>query len=123
MRRYTLWPLAVLATLSASSPAHAACVPADASLAGHYGLRGVREVGSELLLRKDGTFNYMLAYGAADELASGCRSRAGDTVVLVPLKKMTNTGQPLFSRLVLAISGTGTLRRDFDATHHGTYER
>ncbi len=40
-------------------------------LAGHYYLKGVREVGSELLLRPDGSFDYMLAYGAVDELAKG----------------------------------------------------
>ena len=34
--------------------------------AGHYVLQGVIEVGSELLLKPDGTFEYMLAYGAAD---------------------------------------------------------
>ncbi len=38
---------------------------------GHYYLKGVREVGSELLLRPDGSFDYMLAYGAVDELAKG----------------------------------------------------
>ncbi len=35
-------------------------------LAGHYILQGVMEVGSELLLKSDGSFEYMLAYGAAD---------------------------------------------------------
>ena len=44
-------------------------------LAGHYYLQNVREVGSELLLKPDGTFDYMLAYGAADYWAKGtCRS-------------------------------------------------
>jgi hypothetical protein len=40
-------------------------------LAGHYYLYGVTEVGSEILLRENGRFEYMLAYGALDELASG----------------------------------------------------
>jgi hypothetical protein len=41
------------------------------TLAGHYSLQGVMEVGSELLLRPDGRFEYFLAYGAYDESATG----------------------------------------------------
>jgi len=52
------------------------------SPAGHYVLRGVMEVGSELLLKPDGTFEYMLAYGAADYEASGTWKVDGDSVVL-----------------------------------------
>jgi len=39
--------------------------------AGHYYLQNVREVGSELLLKPDGSFEFMLAYGAADYWAKG----------------------------------------------------
>jgi hypothetical protein len=46
--------------------ASAACARTDPSLAGHYYLQGVMEVGSELLLKADGRFEYMLAYGALD---------------------------------------------------------
>ena len=46
------------------------CLP-GADLAGHYVLSGVMEVGSELLLEPGGTFQYMLAYGAADYSANG----------------------------------------------------
>jgi len=60
----------------------AAAVLAADSAAGHYVLRGVMEVGSELLLRPDGTFEYMLAYGAADYQASGTWKVDGDAVVL-----------------------------------------
>ena len=42
-----------------------------ASPAGHYVLRGVMEVGSELLLKPDGTFEFALAYGATDYYAKG----------------------------------------------------
>ena len=59
----------------------AAALAAD-GVAGHYVLRGVMEVGSELLLRPDGTFEYMLAYGAADYEASGAWKVDGDSVVL-----------------------------------------
>ena len=49
---------------------------------GHYILQGVREVGSELLLKPDGTFQYMLAYGAADYQAAGTWQRQDGAVVL-----------------------------------------
>jgi hypothetical protein len=51
-------------------------------LPGHYVLRGMMEVGSELLLKPDGQFEFMLAYGAADYWAKGTWRREKDTVVL-----------------------------------------
>ena len=51
-------------------------------IAGHYELRGVMEVGSELWLKPDGTFEYMLAYGAADYWAKGTWKQEGKDVVL-----------------------------------------
>lgn len=122
MRPHSTVLLATLCCFCAGASA-CACAPADARLAGNYGLRGVMEVGSQITLRANGTFDYMLAYGAADELASGCWSREGNTVVLVPGKKATNTGGEMFSRLTLKIEGRGRLRRDFGATHRGTYQR
>ena len=50
--------------------------------AGHYVLQGMREVGSELVLRADGQFQYMLAYGAYDEFASGTWKVDGKRVIL-----------------------------------------
>ena len=64
------------------SLAFAACVLAADHLPGLYVLRGVREVGSELLLKPDGSFEYMLAYGAADYEAKGTWRRDQDFVVL-----------------------------------------
>ena len=51
-------------------------------LTGHYILRGVMEVGSELLLKSDGTFEYALAYGAADYWAKGTWRQEDNRVVL-----------------------------------------
>lgn len=51
-------------------------------LAGLYVLRGAHEVGSELLLKPDGRFEYMLAYGAADYSAKGSWKRQEGAVVL-----------------------------------------
>src|ERR1700757_4897887 len=51
-------------------------------MAGHYVLQGVMEVGSELLLKSDGTFEYMLAYGSADYCAKGTWRQENNRVVL-----------------------------------------
>jgi hypothetical protein len=51
-------------------------------LAGHYILQGVMEVGSELLLKSDGSFEYMLAYGAADYWGKGTWRHEDNSVVL-----------------------------------------
>lgn len=60
--------------------------PAD-GLAGHYYLEGGRsEVGSELLLRKDGTFEWALMYGAVDQGARGTWAKKDDRVVLTPAR-------------------------------------
>lgn len=51
-------------------------------VAGHYVLENGHEMGSELLLKPDGQFEYMLAYGAADYTAAGRWKVKGETVVL-----------------------------------------
>lgn len=58
--------LIALLTVAAAAQAHA-----DDNLAGHYYLNGVREVGSELLLKPDGRFQWYLSYGAVDQQAEG----------------------------------------------------
>ena len=68
--------LAFVCALSVSMPA----VAQDVS--GHYVLQGVMEVGSELMLKPDGTFEYMLAYGAADYWAKGTWKKDGNAVIL-----------------------------------------
>ena len=87
------------------SAAHAADrAPADATLAGSYHLSGVMEVGSELRPPPNRRFNYMLAYGALDKLASGCWSREGGSVTLVASKFETSMEDPLkFDRLELKV--------------------
>jgi hypothetical protein len=49
---------------------------------GHYTLRGLREVGSDLVLYENGRFEYMLAYGSYDEYAKGTWKRDGQRVIL-----------------------------------------
>ena len=114
----------VLALPWISGARAADCAPADAKLAGHYYLSGVMEVGSEPRRRADGRFDYMLAYGALDELASGCWSREGGSVTLVASKFETNMEDPMkFDWLELTILPAGKLERRFDAEHVGKYSR
>src|SRR3954464_14609589 len=56
-------------------------------VAGHYVLQGVMEIGSELMLKPDGTFEFMLAYGAADYWSKGTWKSEGGSVTL-------NSGDP-----------------------------
>jgi hypothetical protein len=99
-------------------------LPADASLAGHYYLHGVMEVGSELELKADGRFAYTLAYGALDELASGCWSRTGGVVTLNAAKFEISMEDPMkFERLELTVAPGGRLKRRFDREHAGAYSR
>ena len=56
---------------------------APMSFVGHYYLSGVMEVGSELLLKPDGRFEWMMAYGAEDRQASGTWSQQGNAITLV----------------------------------------
>ncbi|AQR69571.1 hypothetical protein BZG29_15450 [Janthinobacterium sp. LM6] len=67
---------------SVSAGVASAAEPAPAALPGHYYLQGVMEAGSELLLKKDGTFEWMLSYGNTDEQASGEWRVSGDLVTL-----------------------------------------
>ncbi|HEX9169561.1 MAG TPA: hypothetical protein VF886_11650 [Roseiarcus sp.] len=116
--------VSLLAVMPASGAPAAACAPADPALAGHYYLRGVMEVGSELLLHADGRFEYMLAYGALDELASGCWTRNGGVVTLNVRKFENSMEDPMkFGRLELTVQPGGKLRRRFDSEHVGAYSR
>lgn len=74
-----------------------------ADLSGHYVLRGVREVGSELLLRPDGNFEFMFAYGAADYWGKGTWKAEKDSVILTSRPgKRTPPFRLLGSSVVLA---------------------
>jgi hypothetical protein len=82
------------------------------------------EVGSELLLRPDGRFDYMLAYGALDELPSGRWTRNADVVTLTVSKFQTSMDDPMkFDRLELAVTPRSGLPRRFDGGRLGVYSR
>jgi hypothetical protein len=74
-------PLTSTASAATSAATSAADIkPAD--LVGHYHLEGLREVGSELLLRADGRFAWMMSYGAIDRSAEGRWVWDGERLVL-----------------------------------------
>lgn len=92
MKRCLKSALACAALFTLSHPVLAADPPA-AKLSGHYYLEGVNEVGSELLLKKDGKFQWGLSYGAVDQQADGTWTVAGNKVNLVT---SSPDGEPVF---------------------------
>lgn len=105
-----------------------ACTPGNPKLAGHYYLNGVMEVGSELLLRPDGSFEFMLAYGANDQYGKGCWVQHGSTVEVIPAgrRAASRTHTPDdrgFGGLVLTISGKALVWNIAGSGYKGRYER
>ncbi len=105
-----------------------ACQPGDARLVGHYYLNGVMEVGSELLLKKDGSFEFALAYGANDQYGKGCWVRKGSTVEVIPAgRSSASTHQTPddsgFNGLVLTVSGSSLVWDINGSGHKGRFEK
>lgn len=74
-----------------------AAAKVDPAFVGHYYLSGVRETGSELLLRGDGSFDWYISYGAVDQAAKGQWASDGAAVVLTATAR--DTSRPLFAAL------------------------
>lgn len=140
MRRQGHDPARLLAALAAAAGVSAlaactiadgragACAPGDGALAGHYVLNGVMEVGSELLLRPDGSFTFMLAYGANDQFGQGCWRRDGQTVSLVPAGRGGVSGRHTpdsrgFSGMALTVERGGLVWDIAGSGHRGRYVR
>ncbi|BCM17488.1 hypothetical protein [Mesorhizobium sp. J8] len=105
-----------------------ACQPGDARLVGHYYLNGVMEVGSELLLKKDGSFEFALAYGANDQYGKGCWVRKGSTVEVIPAGRGSASTHHTpddrgFSGLVLTVSGSRLVWDINGSGHKGRFEK
>jgi hypothetical protein len=103
------------------------CKPGDPKLAGHYYLNGVMEVGSELLLEPDGSFEFALAYGALDQYGKGCWRVEGDRVLVVPEGRSApaahySMDDSSFVGFVLTIEGKA-LAWDLGDGHKGLYEK
>ncbi|TPI45003.1 hypothetical protein FJW05_19815 [Mesorhizobium sp. B2-9-1] len=102
--------------------------PGDARLAGHYYLNGVMEVGSELLLKNDGSFEFALAYGANDQYGKGCWVRKGSTVEVIPAGHSSASTHHTpddsgFSGLVLTVSGSSLVWDINGSGHKGRFEK
>jgi hypothetical protein len=127
-------PLAALALLAsiagcqtASGAPSGGCTPGDPKRAGHYYLNGVMEVGSELLLKPDGSFEFMLAYGALDQYGKGCWRVEGSKVLVVPAGRSAPAAQysiedSNFVGFTLTIDGND-LVWDLGNGHMGRYEK
>jgi hypothetical protein len=94
-----------------------AAAPSDTAFVGHYYLSGVRETGSELLLRLDGSFDWFLSYGAVDQTAHGTWAREGKSIVLTTAPQSSD--KPLFAFIEVepwsAKAEDEMLRRERDA--------
>jgi len=78
-----------------------------ADMSGHYHLTGQREMGSELMLKPDGTFEYMFAYGSADFWARGTWKTEQGVVVL---KSADSKLKPPFGLVKSAVGQAGETR-------------
>lgn len=115
-------------SLAAGLASAEACSPGDPKLAGHYYLNGVMEVGSELLLRPNGSFEFMLAYGANDQYGKGCWVKRGMTVEVIPAGRSAASRRHTpddrgFGGLVLTVSGRSLVWDIAGSGYKGRYER
>ncbi|MDR7224485.1 hypothetical protein [Aminobacter aminovorans] len=115
-------------SLAAGLATAQACSPGDPKLAGHYYLNGVMEVGSELLLRPNGSFEFMLAYGANDQYGKGCWIKRGSTVEVIPAGRSAASRRHTpddrgFGGLVLTVSGRSLVWNIAGSGYKGRYER
>ena len=60
------------------------CGKGDKSFVGNYEMRGVPEVGSQLRINKDGSYEFYLAYGANDQRGKGCWTQTDRLIALFP---------------------------------------
>ena len=119
--------LAILAGCQTAGGASGGCAPGDPQRVGHYYLNGVMEVGSELLLRPDGSFEFMLAYGALDQYGKGCWRVEGNRVLVIPAGRSAPAAQysiedSRFVGFTLTIDGND-LVWDLGNGHMGRYEK
>lgn len=83
--------LASAALLTLGHPALAAD-PAE-KVTGHYYLEGVNEVGSEIILKKDGKFMWGMSYGAVDQQVDGTWTVSDKKINLIA---SSPDGEPVF---------------------------
>lgn len=122
----------IVGLIAAVGPAAAlgpACGAGDRSVVGRYEMSGVMEVGSQLEIRADGSFTFALAYGANDQLGSGCWTQTDRVVALFADRegsRITGTHTPEtrgFTGLVLLKDGRDLLWRIAGTHQVGRYRR
>ncbi len=115
---------AIAVAASVISPAFASnCTMQGSKHAGLYELQDIMEVGSLIWLSKDGRFQYMMTYGAVDEVAEGCWAKTNNKVVLTPTEMKVSYGGTKFRKLTLKIQSRKKLIRSFGRGQKGTYLR
>ena len=119
--------LSIAACQGTGSVRTGACAPGDSKLVGHYYLNGVMEVGSELLLKSDGSFEFYLAYGALDQYGKGCWRVEGNRVLVIPEGRSAPAAvysieSSRFVGFTLTIEGK-SLVWELGGGHKGRYER
>jgi hypothetical protein len=125
----SLFVLAMM--LFAPSAAHALgpfCGKGSKAFVGKYELRGVPEVGSQLVIRKDGSFEFALAYGANDQYGKGCWTQTDRVIALFADdgRKISGDHTPDtrgFKGLVLEKSGKDLLWRIAGSGYTGRFKR
>jgi hypothetical protein len=85
--------LALLPLILCVTPLKAA--DATKPFSGHYYLSGIREVGSELLLKADGSYEWFLSYGAVDQFSKGHWIQKDMQISLIP--DAPDNKNPLFT--------------------------
>jgi hypothetical protein len=106
--------LLLLGAATSGAVSQGACVAGDPALAGRYDLQGVINVGSRVTLKRDGTFDYRLSYGAVAQRGNGCWTVDGNAVTLMPTGATKVADTPVldrteFSGLVLERSADGLI--------------
>lgn len=122
---------ALMAVLFGAIPAQALgpfCGKGDKSFVGQYELRGVPEVGSQLVIKNDGSFVFELAYGANDQLGKGCWTQTDRVIALFADngRKISGDHTPDtrgFKGLVLEKSGRDLIWRIPGSHYAGRFKR
>lgn len=123
--------LALAGMLCAPSSADALgpfCGKGSKAHVGKYELRGVPEVGSQLVIRKDGSFEFALAYGANDQYGKGCWTQTDRVIALFADdgRKISGDHTPDtrgFKGLVLMKSGRDLIWNIPGSGYTGTFTR
>jgi len=111
----SLYARTALAALALTLAACSSTSPPPRELAGHYELVGVMEMGSQLLLREQGTFEAVLYYGSTDINARGRWSMVDGQIELDVRPK------PILPKEMLGIAATDFTEPSAAAENHENY--